>query len=54
LLEEDSLVGCVLVEQHQAAVGFKHDVEPRDDADEAQRDFEERDRLCTGRVTGGG
>ena len=42
LLEQNPLVRRVLVEQHQSAVGFQHDIEFADDADEPQRDVEQR------------
>ena len=40
LLEEDALVGGVLVEQDQAAVGFEDNVEFTDDADETEGDVQ--------------
>ena len=43
LLEQDPLVRGVLVEQDESAVGFEHDIKSADDADQAQRDVEERD-----------
>ena len=38
----------VLVEQHESAVGFQHDIEPADDADEPQGDVEEQNRWEVG------
>jgi hypothetical protein len=40
LLKENPLVRCVLVEEHQATVGFEDDVELADDADQTQGDIE--------------
>ena len=42
LLEQNPFVRRVLVEQHQSAIGFQHDIKPADDADEAQRNIEQR------------
>jgi hypothetical protein len=38
----------MLIHQHEAAVGFEHDIETSDHTDQAQGDFEERIRLRTG------
>ena len=43
LLEKDALVGGVLIEQDEAAIRFEHDIEATDDADEAQRNIQQRD-----------
>jgi len=42
LLEQNPFVRGVLVEQHQTAVGFEDDVKLADDADQPQRDIEQR------------
>ena len=42
LLVENPFVRRVLVHQHQAAVGFEHDVEPANHADQTQRHLEQR------------
>jgi len=44
LLEEDAFVGGVLVEQDKPPVGLQDDVKASDDADQTQRDLEERGR----------
>ena len=53
LLEQNPLVRRVLVQQHQAAVGFEHDVELADHADQAQRDVEQGGTGSDGRVAMG-
>jgi hypothetical protein len=42
LFKQNPLVRRVLIEQHQSAIGFEHGVKPADDADETERDAEQR------------
>jgi hypothetical protein len=42
LLEQNPFVRRVLVEQHESAVGFQQHIKPADDADEPERDVEQR------------
>ena len=44
LLEQNPLVRRVLIEQHQAALGFEHHIQPPDHAHQAQRHREQRHR----------
>ena len=37
LLEENALVGGMLVKKNQAAIGFEHDIEPANDSHQSQR-----------------
>jgi hypothetical protein len=45
LFEEDALMGGVLIEKNEAAIGFEHDVKFANDAEDAKRHFEERNGL---------
>ena len=48
LFEEDAFVGRVLVEQHQAALGFEQHVKTAHDADDSQGALEQGDGQRTG------
>ena len=43
LLEQNPLMGGVLVQQHQAAIRFEHDVEAAHHAHQPQRNLQKRD-----------
>jgi len=45
LLEQDPLVRRVLIQEHQTAVRFEHDVEPADHSHQAKRDVEQGNRI---------
>ena len=41
LLEQNSLMRRVLIEQDEAAIRLEHNIEPADDADEPERHFQQ-------------
>jgi hypothetical protein len=53
LLEKDSLMRGMLIEEDQAAIGFEEDVKPADHADQPERNVEQWYRRLIVRVYSG-